>query len=603
MSSNINPAAAEIQDKIALLLTNIQSAVASENNNSNNVTLLLDEIASALHGQEAAELETLRVKDELQKLRAVSNGDSDAANLTAAFEVASKSRDAKIEELRNLHDTISAYSNTSNSDINALADLVGSGPSSLEATNNALDDAVDALVVHERKMTIFHRERAHRLRDARDRSDIDLAQSRQILESWNTYAPITDDDAKTIAAEIQSQVVNTTRQLIELRTRIPVPNQPSLFDRIASEAETGDNNNILAHMATDLDAVKEELRVAILALEVSLGGSSTEVAAVTTQSLTRQLNNAATKATTADVEIRKLNSHIQTLEKDSKLAQGNATSDADINSKNADLLEMSERLRRERDLAREQLKTRDNAIDSPRSDATAIEKLKAEIKQLKKDNDALEADAKGKESPGLLEWQLKVQNLNEQVKKLKMDKTPTVQTRNATKSKANTREGQTKPGGQNASSDQDSDYSDRLEELQTQNEQFKQGAAAGQDHIEHLQEAIAERDTRIASLVDRVDQREAAIDDLNAAIEYSEEIDAESTGDKTQIACLMKQIEQLQESDKRSKANLKQLIANQAGNDKYNVMDSYREFVEASEARIADLEEQLAESKLTPPMQ
>jgi len=387
MASNTNLAEDAIKAKNATTLSKIRNAVAAQSDSSQNVTFLLSQIDIALQAQQAAELQVLNI-------RAAQNGESKTSDLTAAFDQATTARNLQIAQLGDVYANISAYSNASNADVIRLGELAGTGPSSLEASSNAVDGAAAALLVHERTLIIAQRERAHRLRGARDESDIDLAQGRQIIKRFARDGIISDRDAKNVAAELQAQVVNTTRQLHVIRDLIPTPNQPSMFDRISNEPENGDNNNIRASMADDLEDIKEQLRAAILALQDSVFANLPLDAAKTAADLAKQLLD-------TNASLRSAQDSVMTLRETGGTGGGDLDCEENLRQARAkinDLDQMSLRLRRERDEALQQIKTRQRGI----------KQLEADLKKVQAKVDNGDTDSAKKD----------LDNCNEQVKRL-----------------------------------------------------------------------------------------------------------------------------------------------------------------------------------------
>jgi chromosome segregation ATPase len=447
MASNTSSPADEIRARNATLLANIQTAVTAQSDASQNVTYLLSQIRDVLQTQEGAELQALNI-------RTAQTGDSKTSALTATFDQATTARNLQIAELGNVYANISTYSNAPNADVVKLGDLAGTGPTSIEGLSNAVDGAAAALLVHERMLIVAQRERAHRLRDARDESDIDLAQGRQIIKRFAADGAMSDQDAKNIAAELQAQVVNTTRQLDVITALIPTPGTPSMFDRVSNEAENGDNNNIRRRMADRLEDIKEELRAAILALQdavfSNLPVNATANAAVAAQLL--DANKGPSDAQTAIDNLRVTNkimeARIVELESQGSGGTGGSDPECEENLKQArariDFLhQMCLRLRRERDNALQQIKTRQRGIKQLKEDLKKVQKkvnkgdkdsakkdlddcneqvkrLEAELEQAKKNNTNSPDMQKEIDSLKLTntQYEREVEKLRDQVKSL-----------------------------------------------------------------------------------------------------------------------------------------------------------------------------------------
>lgn len=245
-----------IEAKFNNVRNNLKDGFEARKNDTERLALIAEEFESSLVAQQKAEIRILSLQQELDALRA-QPGSGSVEDLASDLDAATTKRNETL-------DTLSA---AGKDDTNAYA--------SLKKDIEEVDAVAAQLLAHERQRTVFHRIRANKLRDSRDRSDIDLAQSRQIIKRFNRDPDVSDEDAKRLAAELQSQVVNTTRQLIDLRNIVPVSTHPYVFDSALDLADL-DNDRIRAPMATKLDSIKEELRDAIAALELAVRNISVE---------------------------------------------------------------------------------------------------------------------------------------------------------------------------------------------------------------------------------------------------------------------------------------------------------------------------------------
>jgi chromosome segregation ATPase len=256
----------------------LKDDVEASSNDKERAETIADEYDSTLHAQQEAELKILSLQQNLD----APPGSDTMEDLPSALEAAITRRNQEF----------AAFSSSNEDAADAFSQIV--------RRNKDVDDAAVKLLAHERRRTAFHRIRANNLRDARDRSNIDLAQSRQIIKRFRKNPEMSDMDAKRLAAELQSQVVNTTRQLIDLRNLILVPTQDYSIDSTLDLVDS-DNDTIRAPMPTELDAIKEELRDAIAALEravrnIALGNFGQD----TIKSLTAQLNAAEARVKSAN---------------------------------------------------------------------------------------------------------------------------------------------------------------------------------------------------------------------------------------------------------------------------------------------------------------
>lgn len=277
MSSGDPDTEETIKAKFDNLRNTIKDFVENSIDDKATIETLRDEYDSSLHAQQEAELKVLSLQQELDEFR--QPGGAAAENLANDLEDKIELRDAIVS--RNTHDA-------HGDEISELAQSI-----------KEVDDAAAELLARERRRTAFQRIRGNKLREARDRSDIDLAQSRQIIIRFNKDPNMSDEDAKTLAAELQSQVVNTTRQLHVLKEAIPVPRERSIIDS-ELDLKDADNDTCIEPMATELDQIKEELRDAIEALEQAVNdfnfglGEQTDI-----DELTAKLHEAEAKASAA----------------------------------------------------------------------------------------------------------------------------------------------------------------------------------------------------------------------------------------------------------------------------------------------------------------